>query len=140
LFAAAACVAALTACGSSVPTSPTAVAFSQTDLRLGTGAAAASGDKLNVTYTGWLYDASRPDYKGIVFDSNAGGTPFSFTLGGGQVIAGWDQGLAGLKVGGIRRLIVPAALGYGGTRFGYIPPNTALVFEVELLSIGDSSQ
>ena len=123
------------ACGSNNPTSPSAVTFAQTDLRLGTGAAAASGNTLTVNYTGWLYDPTKTDFKGIQFDSTAAAGPFTFTLGAGTVIKGWDQGLVGLRVGGIRQLIVPPSLAYGDTRNGAIPPNSALVFEIELLSI-----
>jgi FKBP-type peptidyl-prolyl cis-trans isomerase FkpA len=125
--------ALVTACDDT-PTSP-APAFTQTDLRAGTGTAAASGDTLTVTYTGWLFDDSRPDDKGLQFDSNAGGTPFSFTLGAGQVIAGWDQGLVGIQPGGIRRLVVPPDLAYGAVRNGPIPPNSTLVFDVEVTAV-----
>lgn len=129
------CLGLAAACGSSnTPTSPS-VAFSQTDLRLGTGAAAAAGNTLTVTYTGWLYDPSKIDLKGIQFDSTAAAGPFTFTLGAGSVIQGWDQGLAGLRVGGIRQLVVPPSLAYGNVRNGAIPPNSTLVFEIELLSI-----
>lgn len=116
-------------------TSPSSAPFSQTDLRAGAGAEAVSGATVTVNYTGWLYDASRPDQKGLQFDSSAGTTPFSFTLGSGRVIAGWDRGVAGMKVGGVRRLVVPPSLGYGGTRNGLIPPNATLVFDIELLSV-----
>src|SRR5688572_12559063 len=112
-------------------------AFSQRDLRIGTGAEAASGKRLTVNYTGWLFNASEPDQKGGKFDSSLdeGRTPFSFTLGAGEVISGWDQGLVGMKVGGIRRLVVPPTLAYGGGRNGPIPPNATLVFEIELIEI-----
>lgn len=131
-----ACLFALTApgCGGT-PTSPSSVAFSQADLRAGTGAAAASGNVVTVAYSGWLYDASKPDQKGLLIDTSLGGTPFSFTLGSGQVIKGWDQGLVGLKVGGVRRLVIPPSLGYGGTRNSAIPPYATLVFEIELLDV-----
>ena len=104
------CVFALTALGgcSNSPTNPSAVAFSQADLRAGSGAEATSGKVLTVTYTGWLYDASQADQKGLIFDTSVGGTPFSFTLGAGQVIPGWDQGLVGLRVGGVRKLVIPS--------------------------------
>ena len=116
--------------------SPTAGApFSQTDLRFGTGATAANGNTLSVNYTGWLYDSSKPDLKGLQFDTSVGVTAFSFSLGTGQVIAGWDQGVAGMRVGGLRRLVVPPSLGYGATRSGPIPANSTLVFDIELLSV-----
>ena len=128
------CLGLLAACGSTA-TSPSTVAYSQTDLRLGTGAAAASGNSLTVNYTGWLYDPTKPDFKGIQFDSTAVAGPFTFTLGSGSVIKGWDQGLPGMKVGGLRQLVIPPDLAYGSVRNGSIPPNTPLVFEIELLSI-----
>jgi FKBP-type peptidyl-prolyl cis-trans isomerase len=117
------------------PTAPTVTApFSQTDLKVGTGADAVSGGVLNVDYTGWLYDASRPDQKGAMFDTSIGKTPFTFTLGAGQVIKGWDQGIVGMKVGGSRRLVIPPSLAYGSTRSGSIPANATLVFDITLLS------
>jgi FKBP-type peptidyl-prolyl cis-trans isomerase len=88
-----------------------------------------------VNYTGWLYDPTKTDFKGIQFDSTAASGPFTFTLGAGSVIKGWDDGLVGLRVGGIRQLVIPPSLAYGNVRNNAIPPNTALVFEVELLSI-----
>jgi FKBP-type peptidyl-prolyl cis-trans isomerase FkpA len=122
------------ACSSS-PVSPSNnVPFSQSDLRAGTGAAAASGQTLSVNYTGWFFDASKADQKGLIFDSNRGKDAFTFTLGVGAVIDGWDQGLTGMQVGGIRRLVIPPSLAYGSCRRGSIPPNTTLLFEVELLS------
>jgi FKBP-type peptidyl-prolyl cis-trans isomerase FkpA len=117
------------------PTSPSEYApFSQSDLRVGTGATAVNGGVLTMNYTGWLYDSTRPDQKGLQFDSSVGSTSFTFTLGSGQVINGWDQGVPGMKVGGLRRLVVPPSLAYGGTRNGPIPPNATLVFEIELLN------
>lgn len=134
LFAALAALAgASAACVGS--TSPTGAAFSQTDLRLGSGATAANGNTLGVNYTGWLYDPSKPDLKGLQFDTSVNTTPFSFSLGSGQVIPGWDQGLTGMRVGGLRRLVVPPSLAYGTTRSGPIPANATLVFDIELLSV-----
>jgi FKBP-type peptidyl-prolyl cis-trans isomerase FkpA len=119
------------------PAAPTQYApFSQTDVRVGTGATAVEREILTVLYTGWLYDASARDTKGPVFDASAPGSPLSFVLGQGDVIAGWDQGLVGMRVGGVRRLIIPPSLGYGETRQGIVPPNATLVFDVELLSVG----
>ena len=119
---------------SSSPTGPSNDApFSQTDLRVGTGAVAAAGQTLTVNYTGWFYDASKPDQKGVSFDSTVGKSPFTFTLGAQQVIKGWDQGLPGMQVGGLRRLVIPPSLAYGSTRSGSIPPNSTLLFEIELL-------
>lgn len=117
------------------PTAPNNADFSQSDLRLGTGTDAVTGRVLTVNYTGWFYNASAPDQKGVQFDSSAGQTPLTFTLGAGQVIRGWDQGVQGMKVGGVRRLVVPPSLAYGQTRFGPIPPNATLVFEIELLEV-----
>ena len=118
------------------PASPTTTApFRQTDLLVGTGADALTGSTVTVNYTGWLYDASKTDGKGLQFDSSIGRTPFQLTLGTGQVIRGWDQGIPGMKVGGKRRLVIPPSLAYGDTRSGPIPPNSTLVFDIELLSI-----
>jgi FKBP-type peptidyl-prolyl cis-trans isomerase FkpA len=120
------------------PTSPAAFAeFSQRDLLVGTGEDAANGRTLSVNYTGWLYNPGEPDEKGAQFDSSRGEgrVPLIFTLGAGQVIPGFDQGLVGMKVGGLRRLVIPPSLAYGGGRNGPIPPNATLVFEVELLEI-----
>ncbi|HZF75060.1 MAG TPA: FKBP-type peptidyl-prolyl cis-trans isomerase [Acetobacteraceae bacterium] len=109
-----------------------------TDTKAGTGEEAVPGRPISVHYTGWLYDPSKPDNKGKKFDSSLDrGTPFEFTLGAGQVIAGWDQGFAGMKVGGQRTLVVPPEMGYGARGAGrVIPPNATLLFEVELLSVG----
>ena len=118
------------------PASPTTTApFSQTDLLVGTGSDAMTGTTLTVNYTGWLYDATKTDLKGLQFDSSIGRTPFQFTLGVGQVIRGWDQGIPGMKAGGQRRLVIPPSLAYGGTRSGPIPPNATLLFDIEVVSI-----
>lgn len=123
------------ACGDS-PSAPVNLArFSQTDLIVGTGPEAVSGSRIKVNYAGWLYNAARPDAKGGQFDFSAPGQPLTFTLGVGQVIAGWDQGLIGMKVGGQRRLVIPPSLGYGGARQGPIPANATLVFDVELVEV-----
>lgn len=123
------------ACRDSPASPSTTPPFSQADTRAGTGATAASGSVVTVHYTGWLFDASKTDQKGVQFESSVSGTPFTFTLGAAQVIKGWDQGIPGMKVGGVRRLIIPPSLAYGGTRNGPIPPNTALVFEIELVAV-----
>lgn len=109
--------------------------FTQTDLRVGTGTDAENGATLTVHYTGWLFDQDAPAQKGPQFDTSTGRGPLSFVLGAGQVIAGWDQGIAGMNVGGLRRLIIPPSLGYGGVRNQSIPPNSTLVFEVELVEV-----
>lgn len=119
------------------PASPTTTApFSQSDLKIGTGdAAVVIGNLLSVNYTGWLYDATKTDLKGGVFDSSIGRQAFTFTIGSGQVIKGWDRGIIGMKVGGVRQLVIPPSLAYGDSRSGAIPPNATLIFEIELLSI-----
>jgi FKBP-type peptidyl-prolyl cis-trans isomerase FkpA len=132
--------AGVSACGGGYGDSPTSpstpsVPFSATELRVGTGADATAGRTLTVNYTGWLYSATAPDHKGTQFDSSAGGSPFVFPLGAGRVIAGWDSGLVGMKVGGLRRLIIPPNLAYGSQQVGPIPPNSTLVFDVELLNV-----
>jgi len=107
------------------------------DEAVGTGAEAAKGDMVDVHYTGWLSDDGK-NKKGEPFDSSVKrGTPFSFPLGAGRVIKGWDEGVAGMKVGGKRQLIIPPALGYGanGTPGGPIPGNATLIFDVELLKV-----
>ena len=93
------------------------------DGRVGSGAEALAGRSVTVHYTGWLYDESQPDNKGTRFDSSRDGDePFSFTLGSGQVIAGWDEGVAGMRVGGQRTLIIPSVLGYGARGAGGVNP------------------
>lgn len=129
-------VALAAACGSSTPTGPTGTLI-QTDLRLGTGAQAVAGMNLTVHYTGWLYDPTKPDFKGLQFDTSLGGDPFTFSLGSSQVIQGWDQGLVGMKAGGLRRLVIPPSLGYGSVRYASIPPYSTLVFEIDLLDVID---
>jgi FKBP-type peptidyl-prolyl cis-trans isomerase FkpA len=127
--------AAAAGCGSSPTTPSSSAPFRQTDLATGTGTDAAAGKVLTVHYTGWLYDASKTNGKGLQFETSVGGTPFSFTLGLGQVIAGWDKGLPGMKVGGLRRLVIPPSLAYGAVRNGPIPSYATLVFEIELIDV-----
>ncbi|WP_210252077.1 FKBP-type peptidyl-prolyl cis-trans isomerase [Rhodoplanes serenus] len=99
------------------------------DIKVGTGPEARTGQRLRVHYTGKLTN-------GTTFDSSVGRAPFTFTLGGGQVIKGWDQGVAGMRVGGKRRLVIPPELGYGARGAPpQIPPNSTLVFEIDLLGI-----
>lgn len=109
----------------------------KTDVQVGTGAEAAAGQQVTVHYTGWLYDAAKDDKKGTKFDSSRDrNEPFAFRLGAGQVIAGWDQGVAGMKIGGQRTLVIPPGMGYGARGAGgVIPPNATLVFDVELLGV-----
>jgi FKBP-type peptidyl-prolyl cis-trans isomerase len=108
------------------------------DTTIGTGAEAVPGRTIQVHYTGWLFDESAPEGKGRKFDSSLDrGQPFAFELGAGMVIAGWDQGFAGMRVGGRRTLVIPPELGYGARGAGgVIPPNATPIFEVELLGVG----
>ena len=139
ILASAACVlflAGMAGCGGT-STGPSSTApFTLVDLRLGDGAEAFSGKTLTVSYTGWLYNPLKPDLKGLQFDTSANSTtPFSFILGTQAVIEGWDQGLVGMKVGGIRKLVIPSSLAYGNVRNQSIPAFATLVFEVELLDV-----
>ncbi len=119
-------------------TSVNVTELKKTDHKVGTGTEAVAGKLIEVHYTGWLYDAAVPDHKGKKFDSSRdSGKPFSFPLGAGRVIKGWDQGVAGMKVGGQRTLIIPSEMAYGahGAAGGAIPPNAVLIFDVELLDV-----
>ena len=108
-----------------------------TDIVNGDGATAEAGQDVIVHYTGWLYDPNQADNKGEKFDSSVDrGEPFSFPLGAGRVIRGWDEGFAGMQIGGKRILIIPPDMGYGARGAGdAIPPNATLMFEVDLLDI-----
>lgn len=151
LFSSALIVAA-TACGSDHATAPAPVAITSTtfapalginltamtmtasglyyqDVTVGSGAVAQAGKQLSVQYTGWLPDGTK-------FDSSVDrGQPFAFTLGVGAVIPGWDEGVAGMRAGGVRKLVIPSSLGYGARGSGPIPPNSVLVFSIQLLSV-----
>jgi FKBP-type peptidyl-prolyl cis-trans isomerase FkpA len=107
------------------------------DEQVGSGNEAAAGRRVTVHYTGWLYDEASAGHKGRKFDSSRDrNEPFDFQLGAGQVIRGWDEGVAGMKVGGRRTLTIPPGLGYGARGAGgVIPPNATLVFDVELLDV-----
>jgi peptidylprolyl isomerase len=112
-----------------------APAFTIIDLVVGTGTAAASGNTLTVEFTGWVYDPTQPDNKGVQFDAT-NGNPSSVLLGAGVVIAGWDQGLVGARVGGQRRLIIPPELAFGSdTPTPLIPRNSTLLFDIDLLDV-----
>jgi FKBP-type peptidyl-prolyl cis-trans isomerase len=109
-----------------------------TDLVKGVGDEALPGMTVVVHYTGWLYDPAAKDHHGRQFDSSRKrGQPFSFPLGAGRVIRGWEQGIPGMKVGGTRRLVIPPELAYGakGAGRGVVPPNATLLFDVELLAV-----
>jgi FKBP-type peptidyl-prolyl cis-trans isomerase len=129
-------VLVLTACGGNTENTSVTQLISQDDV-VGTGAEAQSGRVVTVHYTGWLYDQTRPDRRGNKFDSSRDrNEPFSFNLGGGEVIRGWDEGVAGMKVGGRRTLTIPPDMGYGARGAGgVIPPNATLLFDVELLEV-----
>jgi FKBP-type peptidyl-prolyl cis-trans isomerase FkpA len=118
--------------GSTAPSTPAVV--TKTDLSIGTGAEAVAGKVVKVNYTGWLYSATAADKKGAQFDSSTGRGPFEFQLGANRVIAGFDQGVTGMKVGGKRVVQIPSSLGYGASGASGIPPNSDLVFEIELVS------
>jgi FKBP-type peptidyl-prolyl cis-trans isomerase FkpA len=137
LVSAAFCAVALGACSHDTTGPSSTQPFSVVDLTPGTGTAAANNLNLTVDYTGWLFDPSKADSKGLVFDTSVGKTPFTFTLGVGDVIKGWDQGLVGMKVGGVRRLVVPPSLGYGVVRNNEIPPYATLLFDVTLEDVVD---
>ena len=108
----------------------------KTDTVVGKGKEAIAGATVVVNYTGWLHEAKAEKERGKQFDSSIGRGPFSFPLGGGRVIKGWDEGVAGMKVGGKRTLVIPPELGYGARGAGgVIPPNATLVFDVELLDV-----
>jgi FKBP-type peptidyl-prolyl cis-trans isomerase FkpA len=129
-----------------VPTAPVPAApadtLTNTDLAPGEGEPIALGQVAVVHYTGWLYEAGAPDNKGRKFDSSLDrNEPFKFKVGAGEVISGWDQGVAGMRKGGKRRLIIPASLGYGDAGAGgVIPGGATLVFDVELLGIEAPAQ
>ncbi len=128
----------LAACdaGSALNTTTSAEGLVVEDVVAGEGDEAAAGSAVAVHYTGWLYDETQPDNKGAEFDSSLKrNRPFEFVLGQGRVIKGWDQGVAGMKIGGKRRLVIPSELGYGERGSGsVIPPNATLMFDIELLA------
>jgi FKBP-type peptidyl-prolyl cis-trans isomerase FkpA len=128
-----------TACGDSNPTEPTQpmprAEYSQTDLRVGTGTEATNGRTMIVNYTGWLYNPSGTDGKGSQFDTSSGRGTYAFVLGGNGVISGWNRGVLGMRVGGLRRFVLPPELAYGSAGNPPIPPNATLVFEVELVNV-----
>ncbi|MEQ1487821.1 MAG: FKBP-type peptidyl-prolyl cis-trans isomerase [Methylotenera sp.] len=145
-----ACVVTLNACNAQTTTTSnqastqgkpamttTITELQKIDTQVGTGREAEPGFNVSVHYTGWLFDAAAKDNKGKKFDSSVDrGQPFNFGLGQGQVIQGWDEGFAGMKVGGKRTLVIPSEMGYGARGAGgAIPPNAVLIFDVELLDV-----
>jgi FKBP-type peptidyl-prolyl cis-trans isomerase FkpA len=136
LIAAFFAIASLTACGggSDTPTIPaeSPATLTKTDTVVGAGADAVAPKNVKVYYTGYLYSTSATGNKGRQFDSLTTGAGFPFKLGEGKVIAGFDQGVTGMKVGGKRTVLIPSALGYGAAGTTGIPPNSGLVFDIEL--------
>lgn len=122
---------------SSASPGPAADTLIVTDVKVGSGKEAVAGSTVVVNYTGWLYRPMAKSFHGKQFDSSIGRGPFDFPLGKGMVIKGWDQGVAGMKVGGKRTLIIPSEMAYGarGAGGGEIPPNSPLIFDVELLDV-----
>ncbi len=116
------------------PAPPLDVPFGFTDLEEGTGAAIEDGWLLAIAYTGWLYDPAAPDNRGREFGSATADAPDSFRLGVGQVIPGIDQGVAGMRVGGLRRIVIPPDLGFGGQGTSFVPGNATLLLEVRLVA------
>ena len=137
LLAAAACIALAACRAPEPPPGGRLVELERIDERVGTGPLAAPGSEVTVHYTGWLYDGREPDRRGAQFDSSrTRGEPLTFLLGAGRVIRGWDDGVAGMRVGGKRVLMIPPEYGYGRRGAGdAIPPLASLVFEVELLEV-----
>jgi FKBP-type peptidyl-prolyl cis-trans isomerase len=130
LFAAVLALIGLVGCGGSSSTSPTdSTPLMSVDLVVGTGPTAVNGDVVTVNYVGTLTNGTKFDSS---YDRNQ---PYTFRLGAGTVIAGWDQGVPGMKVGGKRHLTIPPSLAYGNQANGVIPANSTLVFDIELLSI-----
>ena len=122
------------ACGDN-PLDPSTYGVEVIDLRVGTGSEVRLGRGVTVHYTLWLYDSGQPENKGQQLQTTAGGQPYSTIIGYCYVIPGWEVGIPGMKVGGLRRLVVPPEQAYGSAGSGAIPPNATLVFEVELLGI-----
>jgi FKBP-type peptidyl-prolyl cis-trans isomerase FkpA len=114
---------------------PARAEYSQTDIRVGTGTEATNGRTVTANYGGWLYDPNGADGKGSQFDSSTRSGPLTFVLGGNGVISGFNRGVLGMRVGGLRRFVLPPELAYGSTGNGPIPPNATIVFEVEVTNV-----
>ncbi len=133
------------ACGGSNPTEPSPIAqtwvadvpFQSIDIEVGTGDEVDNGTRIRVDYVAWLYSTATSDNKGTVIDTSlqTGRGPYEYVVGTGTVIAGWERGIPGMRVLGIRRLIVPPALAYGSTGNNNIPPNATMIFEVRVNEI-----
>jgi FKBP-type peptidyl-prolyl cis-trans isomerase len=122
-------------CGST-PSSPSDYApYSQIDLVFGEGATAETGKVLTLNYSGWFYDSTAADRKGVMLTTSAISGPVIFTAGASSVIEGWEKGVLGMREGGSRRLVIPPSLAYGPNRFNAIPPNATLVFDLELVKV-----
>jgi FKBP-type peptidyl-prolyl cis-trans isomerase len=122
-------------CGSSPSTPSDYAPYSQIDLVFGEGASAETGKLLTVDYTGWFYDSTAGDKKGVQLTTSATSGPAVFTAGANSVIEGWEKGVLGMKEGGSRRLVIPPSLGYGPNRYSAIPPNATLVFDLQLVKV-----
>jgi FKBP-type peptidyl-prolyl cis-trans isomerase FkpA len=136
-------ISSLSACGGSggsdAPSTPvySPATLTKTDTVPGTGAVAVAGKVVKVHYTGYLYNATVADFKGTKFDTSVGSTPYSYMVGSTAAIAGFDQGVTGMKVGGKRTVLIPAALGYGSRGNERIPGNSGLVFDLELIEVAN---
>lgn len=130
-------LAGVSACSNSLsPVNPSDYDIEWADLVVGSGTEARAGRGASTFYTVWLYDETKPEGKGPLVQTNVGGSLFSFIIGIGQVIAGWDIGVPGMKVGGTRRLVIPPQHAYGGrTDVAGIPANSTLVYEIQLAGV-----
>ena len=140
LIAAMFAIASLSACGGGSDGAPSAPVYSpaalvKTDTTVGTGAEAALGKTVSVHYTGYLYTTTTTDFKGVKIDTSIGKPAYSLVLGTTPVVEGFKQGIVGMKVGGKRTVIIPASMGYGSDGKGTVPPNSGLVFDLELLEV-----
>lgn len=120
--------------GIAAPSKPP-LTLQKIDTKPGTGKLAMSGNTVSIHYTGWLYAPKTSRLRGPQFDSSTSAAPFGFKLGAGTVIKGWDEGIRGMKVGGKRTLVVPAAMGFGKEGLGPVPPGANLIFDIELVDV-----